>query len=453
MTNPYLSEILTALKPSHPVTDGKNLSVSGNGDLPSWFGVTDLAAASIGAAALMLRDYAEPDQRAAVNIDRRLASIWFGMTLRPTGWETPPPWDPIAGDYRSKDGWIRLHTNAPHHRAAALSVLGQHEDREALQPIVSTWESEELETAIVDAGGCAATMRDLNSWSRHQQGSAVAKEPLIHWKQHPSCDPEPRQPVAGRPLAGIRVLDLTRVLAGPVAGRFLAAFGADVLRIDPPGWDEPGVVPEVTVGKRCAGLDLKNSEDRGTFEHLLAGADVLLHGYRPDALDNLGYGSDAVRGFNPGLIDVCLNAYGWSGPWSGRRGFDSLIQMSSGIADYGMRTSGADKPVPLPVQALDHATGYLMAASVLLALAQKARFGRVSSARLSLARTAHLLSKSKRDFLATGIAGETISDIDPSIEKTDWGPARRVRFPVEIAGFEPAFDHPAGRLRSSEPRW
>jgi hypothetical protein len=134
------------------------------------------------------------------------------------------------------------------------------------------------------------------------------------------------------------------VLADPVASRFLAAYGANVLRIDPPGWEEPGVVPEVTLGKRCARLDLRRAEDRATFEALLSEADILLHGYRPSALDRLGFDSGTRCGLSPGLIAVCLCAYGWSGPWAARRGFDSLVQMSTGIADAGMRWRNADKP-------------------------------------------------------------------------------------------------------------
>jgi crotonobetainyl-CoA:carnitine CoA-transferase CaiB-like acyl-CoA transferase len=104
-----------------------------------------------------------------------------------------------------------------------------------------------------------------------------------------------------------------------------------VLRIDPPGWDEPGVVPEVTLGKRCARLDLHGAADRDAFEHLLAQADVLVHGYRPGALDALGYDEARRRTIRPEVIDVALNAYGWSGPWQALVGFDSLVQMSAGV--------------------------------------------------------------------------------------------------------------------------
>ncbi len=450
-----LSHILTALGGGRSAADGGSFALTGEGDLESWFGVSDLAVAAIGAAGLALARFAANSGRppAGVTVDRRLASLWFRWTLHPLGWSLPAAWDPLAGDYRTRDGWIRLHTNAPHHRVAALSVLGEHPDRPALAHTVAGWQGGPLEAAIVEAGGCAAAMRSLEAWQRHPQGEAVAGEPLVHWDGHPAAEARGLPRDGAQPLSGIRVLDLTRVLAGPVAGRFLAAYGADVLRIDPPDWDEPGVVPEVTLGKRCAGLNLKTRADRAAFDALVREADVLLHGYRPGALAALGYDSAALRTVNPRLIDVSLNAYGWTGPWAGRRGFDSLVQMSSGIAEYGMQRAGADRPLPLPVQALDHATGYLMAATVLHALDRRQRSGKVLSGRLSLARTACLLAATAREEPYSGLAPETPDDLDPAVEETAWGPARRVRFPLRIGGIEPGWRYPAGKLRSAPARW
>ena len=266
-------------------------SFTGHGDLPSVFAVSDLAAGCIAAAGLAIAELiaCRGGELPSVHIDRRLASFWFGTTLRPLGWSTPPPWDPIAGDYVAADGWIRLHTNAPHHRDAALAVLRTPADKDAVTAAVSRWRIDDLEAAVVERGGCAAAMRDLSAWKDHPQGKAVAGEPLLR-ADDGAAAPTVDWPLSReRPLSGIRVLDLTRVLAGPVATRFLAGFGADVLRIDPPGWDEPGVIPEVTLGKRCARLDLRRKRDREVFERLLASADVLVHGYRPDALSRLGW--------------------------------------------------------------------------------------------------------------------------------------------------------------------
>ncbi|WP_414913151.1 CoA transferase, partial [Pseudomonas sp. IT-P258] len=406
-----------------------------SGALPSAFAVTDLACAGIAAAGQAVSEllHQQTGHLPDLEVDRRLASFWFATSIRPLGWSIPPLWDPVAGDYATRDGWIRLHTNAPHHRAAAESVLGHCIDRAAMADKVARWANSELEQAVVNAGGCAAEMRTWEQWQVHPQGQAVNAEPLVLFANHPIQSRKPWTGSVARPLAGIKVLDLTRVLAGPIASRFLAGLGADVLRIDPPTWNEPGVVPEVTLGKRCARLDLNDSSDRAVFECLLKDADILLHGYRADALERLGLGMDERRQLNPDLIDVCLNAYGWSGPWQNRRGFDSLVQMSSGIAEAGMRWKQADKPTPLPVQALDHATGYLMAASAIRLLALRLNDGTGGSARLSLARTARLLIEHGPGTIEA-LRAEDEQDQGVMVEQTPWGPAHRLHAPLKMTG-------------------
>ncbi|MGE0228322.1 MAG: CoA transferase [Dehalococcoidia bacterium] len=427
--------------------------VTGDGDLPSAFAVTDLATASVAAASLAAAEFAgDPDGRPrAVEVDRRLASMWFGFTLRPRGWELPSPWDPIAGDYEASDGWIRLHTNAPAHREAALRVLGVAPEREAVAVAVARWAAVALESAVVEAGGCAAAMHSEAQWNAAEAGRAVRSEPPVHWDIKGEAPPLAPPADPSRPLAGVRVLDLTRVLAGPVATRFVALLGADVLRVDPPEWDEPGVVPEVMPGKRATRLDLRLAEDRATFEALVARADAIVHGYRAGALAGLGYDSEALRALRPGLVEVCLNAYGWTGPWRERRGFDSLVQMSAGIAHTGMAWAGSPRPHPLPVQALDHATGYLMAFATLRGLAERRR-GRTLRARLSLARTAALLTGYRLQSAAP-LAPETPADVDATTEDTGWGPAVRLRAPVRIEGVALRPERPAMPLGSHAPRW
>ena len=425
------------------------------GALPSIFAVTDLASASIGAAGQAVAQLIQQQtgRLPSVSVDRRLASFWFSSSIRPTGWEVPPLWDPVAGDYASADGWIRLHTNAPHHRAAAERVLGKAADRIEMAAYVAKWKAAELEQAIVDEGGCAAQMRSWQAWQSHPQGLAVNAEALVQRQTDETTCVKPWLGSVARPLAGIKVLDLTRVLAGPVASRFLAGLGADVLRIDSPTWNEPGVVPEMTLGKRCARLDLKSPEGRQVFENLLKDADILFHGYRADALEQLGYTASALQTLAPGLIDVSLNAYGWSGPWRNRRGFDSLVQMSSGIADAGMAWKQVDKPVPLPLQALDHATGYLMAASAIQALSERLKSGRGGSARLSLARTAKLLVETGQVPEQPALRAEELSDQGLVVEQTAWGQAHRLLAPVTISGTPLQWDLPAGELGSHRAQW
>ena len=451
-TSPALSLIWSALGGDAALMS--HWHETGSGDLPSVFATSDLAAASTAAAGLAVAELiaqlygAIPD----ISTDRRLASFWFQNSLRPLGWTLPDLWNPVAGDYATADGWIRLHTNAPHHEAAALRVLGVGADRDAVALAVRFWQGTALETAIVAEGGCAAEMRSLAAWSLHPQGMAGAAEPLLH---HALTQEAPRpgwRVPRDRPLQGVRVLDLTRVLAGPVATRFLAGFGAEVLRIDPPWWDEPAVLPSVTLGKRCARLDLREAGDRARFEALLGEADILVHGYRAEALPGLGLTPERRAALCPGLIDVSLNAYGWTGPWRDRRGFDSLVQMSSGIADAGMRSKGADRPMPLPVQALDHAAGHLLAAAALRGMSLRLATGRGTFWRGSLARVASLLVS-----LQLAEPGEMapMSDADFSQipEPTHWGAALRLRPPCGVSDAPMRWYRPATALGTSQAVW
>ncbi len=425
--------------------------------LASKFNVTDLAAWSLGAVGCSISALIErlnlSTTAPKVAVDRRLASLWFNTSIYPIGWELPPLWDAIAGDYQAQDGWIKIHTNLPHHRKAALTVLGVTADREAVSKAITTWDKDELETAIVNAGGVSAAMRTRGEWIIHEQGRAVAEDPLVKKSKPDNVTLRDWNPTLERPLSGLRVLDLTRVLAGPIATRTLAGFGADVLRIDPLEWDEANIVPDITLGKRCIRLDLKSKDDREIFEKLLSKADVLVHGYRSGALDQLGYSETERQKISPALIEVCLNAYGWSGPWEQRRGFDSLVQMSSGIAEAGQRWANTDKPTPLPVQALDHATGYLMAASVLRAiddvLAGKGR----RNAKLSLARTAELLFANQSEQLKSPSIEAAQPDFSPTIETTPWGKAHRLKPAITVTGTPMKWDRPACELGSGVARW
>ncbi|WP_420395463.1 CoA transferase [Nioella sp.] len=427
---------------------------TGQGSLPSCFAVSDLASASVAAVgegvAALLAALGGDVPKVAVN--RRLASLWFSFSIAPQGWELPPAWDDLAGDYRAADGWIKLHTNAPHHRAAAIRALGCEETREAVAHAAARWSAAELETAVVTEGGVAAEMRSIEAWGRHPQGSAANSEPLVTWEAPRAAKIRDWGGTPERPLKGLRVLDLTRILAGPVATRALAGFGADVLRIDPVDWEEPSLAPDVTLGKRCARLDLRSPEGQARFAELLAGADLFVNGYRPDALEKLGLGAEWRASVAPQVMEIRLCAYGWTGPWALRRGYDSLVQMSAGIAEAGMGWSGAGKPTPLPVQALDHATGYLMAGAALAALRDAVAGRGLRNARLSLARTAALLAQYPADARGGFVpAGEAEFSAEP--EATHWGPARRLLPPLVLSGVPMRWDRPACDLGSSAPAW
>src|SRR5215813_5319587 len=410
------------------------------GGLPSRFRVSDLAAATIGVATLAAAELwavRRNETPRAVTVDRRLASAAFRCErlLQPVAWTLPQLWDPIAGDYETADGWIRLHTNYSYHRDAVTKVLGVSGERQRVAAAVKSRNMTELEAAVVEAGGCAAALRTMDAWRSHPQGSALANEALCDWGE--VLGPHALPGGASAPLSGVRVLDLTRVIAGPIGTRYLAAFGADVLRIDPPGFEEVGaLLPETTRGKSCAALDLRERADRSTWEALVARADVLVHGYRPGAMEALGYPADRLRQLNPAVVVLRYDAYGWTGPWAHRRGFDSLVQMSTGIAHPGHD----GRPTPLPAQALDHGTGYLLAAAACRALTE----GR-AGARVSLARTARLLMElgTDGDPYAPGL-GEIDSLLEPG--ETTWGPVRQVPSPGRIEGHVVAWRKAAGPL-------
>jgi crotonobetainyl-CoA:carnitine CoA-transferase CaiB-like acyl-CoA transferase len=291
---------------------------------------------------------------------------------------------PLSRFWRTADGWLRLHGNFAHHRAAAVSVLG-----EDVETAAAHGRAAELETAVVAAGGAAAAVRTPEEWLAHPQGRAVAALPLLSLRR--TADGPPRSV----PLEGARVLDLTRVIAGPVATRTLASHGADVLRIDGPRLpDDRRSLVDTGAGKRHVILDLAAPSDRRTVEDLLAAADVVVQGYRPGALDEFGLDPASLAERHPHLVVVRLSAWGMTGPWAGRRGFDSLVQAATGIA---ARCGTPDAPGALPAQALDHGTGHLAAAVVLYALARRREEGGGWYGELSLAQTAHWLLSAPAD--------------------------------------------------------
>lgn len=458
-------ELAEPAQPTRSIqTSDRIFSVPAASCLPSVFKTSELA---IGTVALCAHELAGllaslDQQQVSPEIHPRLASLWFADSLKPVGWRAPEAWDVIAGDYQSADGWIRLHTNLAHHRLAALTVLDCAAERDAVAAAVLRWPGDELEAAVVAEGGCAAAMRSMQSWSNHPQGAALQAEPLVHWNHQDVAVEQVNSrkhtllsavTAGGLPLSGLRVLDLTRVLAGPAATRMLSAFGADVLRIDPLDWSETYPTLEMSVGKTRAHLDLKSAAGVTDLEHLIKEADVLIHGYRPGSLDRLGLDAKRLQSLNPALIEASLCAYGWSGPWAERRGFDSLVQMSCGIAHHGMQINQAGKPVPLPVQALDHATGYLLAASVLRGLNHLYTNNRSSRARVSLARTAGLLLQEPLSVVTGTLNGCSEDDFQNQLESTDWGKVARLKFPFTLPGVTPAWLIPAGELRVHQPVW
>jgi hypothetical protein len=430
--------------------------------LPAYFDVTGLATASVAGATLAAAEFLaarEVSRPRPVSVDSRAACAAFAAEglFTPVGWSLPEIWDPVAGNYRAEDGWIRLHTNYPYHRAAVERVLDAG-DRDAVAAGALRWKAGDLEAAVVSAGGCAAVMRSRETWLASPPGAATATATPTVVSEHrlpagrAAAESDPPLSGTAAPFSGVRVLDMTRVIAGPVCTKFLAAYGAEVLRLDPPGFAEvPALLPETTAGKRTAALDLRSDADRAIFETLVADADVLVTGLRADALAGLGYGDETLTAINPALIVASLNAYGWDGPWRDRRGFDSLVQMSCGIAAAGAVAVGRDEPFPLPVQALDHATGYLLAAEVGRALTRRLTRSAVSRVRASLIGTANLLWSLPGP---TGLPpNPSPGDFDLVDTETAWGPARRVPLPGKITGVTAEWRVEAGPLGRDRPAW
>lgn len=380
----------------------------GSAGLPGPLPVGQLAVGTAVAhllAAQELRSRGAPGELADqyLHLDAAHVGVEFGSErhLRVDGVPRAGGFAPLSRAWPTSDGWVRTHANHPHHRAALLRALGLHDaegagaDGEALARRVAAVLAErsalDVEEAVTAAGGLAVAVRTPQEWSATPMGAAVAAAPLVSLRRvrEGRTGAGARGGSGADGVEGARVLDLTRVIAGPTATRALAAHGADVLRVDPPHLPElPEQWLETGPGKRCCELDLTAGAGRACLEELLSGADVLVHGYRPGALARHGLDEQSLAERHPHLVVASLSAWGEQGPWAHRRGFDSLVQAASGI---GVMSGGADgRPGALPVQALDHAAGQLLAAAVLRALALR-RDGGTWHASTSLAAQARWL--------------------------------------------------------------
>jgi CoA-transferase family III len=367
--------------------------------LPSSFAVGAFAGASVGVAAVAgaevgrLRGCSSPAVR--IDLTRAAAAFRSERHFR-IGDQTPPDlWDQLSGYHRAGDGrWLQLHTNFAHHRAAAIAALRLPEDAERadIERSLVDREADAAAEAVVAAGGCAALLRSPAEWAVHPQAAAVRSEPLVAIERIGEAS-APLPAGGERPLSGIRVLDLTRVLAGPVCGRFLAALGADVLHVGAANLPTlPFLDLDTGFGKRSCHIDLGDPSGVARLRELASSADIVVDAFRPGALAGLGLGPDDLIAVRPALIHVSIDAWGWSGPWAARRGFDSLVQTGTGIVAEEWAASGGASPRPLPCQALDHGTGYLAAAGACVALARRIERGGGYRVRLSLAATASWLS-------------------------------------------------------------
>jgi crotonobetainyl-CoA:carnitine CoA-transferase CaiB-like acyl-CoA transferase len=428
--------------------------------LPSSFRVAAAAQASIAGAGLAAAQIwkLRSGQSQDISVDMRHAVVECRSEryLRVEGTPPPPAWDAIAGVYKTRDHrFVRLHTNFPHHRDAVCRVLNCKPERDDVQAALMQWDGEAFETAAYADGGVVAMMRSRDEWSDLPHAKALAALPLISIENIGEAKPKP-WPSGDRPLAGLRVLDLSRVIAGPVAGRTLAAHGAEVLLISGP--DLPAI-PWLTIdtgrGKLTSFVELKSEQGRDSLRALLTRADIFSQGYRPRALARLGFSPQDAAQISPGIVYVTLSAYGHAGPWAERRGFDSLVQTTTGFNHAEGQATGVDGPKELPAQILDHATGYLMAFGAMMARARQSREGGSWHVRVSLAQTGQWLWNLGR--VTDGLKTEDLKGdaVRPFLETapSGFGPLSAVSHSAKLSKTPAFWARPAMPLGSYPPRW
>jgi crotonobetainyl-CoA:carnitine CoA-transferase CaiB-like acyl-CoA transferase len=429
--------------------------------LPSSFAVGAAAQVSIAASALAAASVwrLRGGRRQPVSVAMRHAAIEF-LSERFARVEDRAPkdlWDPIAGAYPCGDGrWVRIHTNFPHHRDGILRVLGCDYDRESVAAALQDWTAFGFEDAVAAAGLCATAMRSFAEWDAGSQGQAVVSQPVVKVSRIGDA-PARGLGRAERPLSGVKVLDLTRVIAGPVCGRTLAAHGAEVLATSSPNLPNlPDLVIDTGRGKRSAFLELREPAGRDRLKALLSGADIFVQGYRPNGLADLGFGPQDAARVRPGIVYVSLSAYGHVGPWAGRRGFDSLTQTATGMNHAEAEAAGEVAPKALPCQALDHASGYLLAFGALVALMRRMQEGGSWHVQVSLARTGRWIRDLGRVVGGLGVmtpAADGVADLLEVTEAPGLGRVHAVRHAAVLGETPARWDRPPVPLGTDEAVW
>jgi crotonobetainyl-CoA:carnitine CoA-transferase CaiB-like acyl-CoA transferase len=451
--------IIDALRPVLPLagwpeTRIRDVEIVGNLDpiLPTPFKITETGTAALAAVGLAVSDLWElrtgRRQKIALDTRQATASLRSGKYLVIDGAPVDSGRNAVMGTYQAKNGrWSYLHCNFPNHRAAALKVLGVPENREAVTKAVAQWDAQELEEAIIAEKGAGGMVRTMEEWAKHPQGIAVASLPLMEIVRIGDAPREELRP-GDRPLSGIRVLDLTRVIAGPTCARTLAEHGAEVLKIT--GKHLPSLGRQefdTGHGKLSAHLDLREAKDVETLRGLVRGADVFSQGYRPGTIGSRGFSPEQLAELRPGIVVVSLCAFSHAGPWASRRGFDTVIQTVSGITHrQGELFPEGGKPGPqfYPVSAIDFLTGYLMAFGAMVALKRRAAEGGSWLVRISLAQVGRWLVE--RGQVPEAELKDTIKEFTPA----------------ELERWTMTSDTPSGRLRhlapvlrmsETQPRW
>ena len=465
MTNEALNTILPIA--GWPQSRLSEVEIRGDYDpiLPTPFRITETATAALAAVGLAVSDLWEirTGRRQTIGIDTRraTASLRSGHYLVMEGQPVDFGRNSIMGIYPAKNGrWSYLHCNFPNHRAAALKVLGVPEDREAVRKAVAQWDALELEEAIIAAKGAGGMVRTMAEWAEHPQAKAIAMLPLMEIVKIGDAPPEPLPP-GNRPLSGIRVLDLTRVIAGPTCARTLAEHGADVLKITAAHLPSLGRQEYDTGhGKLSAHLDLRDPKDADTLRALVREADVFSQGYRPGTLAARGFSPETLAELRPGIVVVSLCAFSHVGPWADRRGFDTVIQAVSGITHRQGELFPGKEPGPqfYPVSAIDYLTGYLMAFGAMLALARRVREGGSWLVRISLAQVGRwLVSRGEVPVSELGKAVQEFSKEEierwSTVSDTPVGKLRHLAPVLELSETPPYWARPTVPLGYHPAQW
>eukprot|EP01134_Creolimax_fragrantissima_P001008 CFRG1008T1 len=442
-----------------------SVRLTGQEAFPSSFRVGALAQSSIAACALAAIEFhiSRGGSSQTVTVDMLHAEIEFNSSkyLVVKGLDKPPQWDTIAGLYECRDGrWVRLHTNFDHHKQGILHILMCDNDRNVVSKALKEWNAYALEDAAANAGVVAFAARTREEWEVHEQCMALSQESLVSIERIDVKDVGealPKQRLVGKqPLSGVRVLDLTRIIAGPVSGRALAAHGADVLRVTSPKLPFiPTLVIDTGRGKRSAYIDLKSETGKEKVQHLVQDADVFIQGYRPGSIEKLGFDEETVARLSPGIVYVSLNAWGYTGPWRNRRGFDSLVQCASGISLAEAAATGSDTPGQLPFQALDHAAGYLMAYGAIRALERQSKEGGSWVVRVSLGRVGRFLDAAGRISAGHSTSIPCDSTIQSYLAETEsgFGPLNHVTHAAQLSGTPAKWHRPSTPLGAHTPDW
>ncbi|ANF59638.1 acyl-CoA transferase [Halotalea alkalilenta] len=464
---------LMEIRAAKPLKQGE-VTITGEDPLfQSPFRIGETSADALAARAVAANDLWElrTGRRQSISVDVRAAaatSLAGGdMTLRrdALGKYQPIPSSPefrhmisLTQPWRAADGrWVLPHTNLPHLERRVLDVLGCESTPESVAEGVSRWNSDELEDAIATAHACAGKIRTPEEWLAHPHGAYLASRPVVEITKLADSAPQPL-PGGNQPASGIRVLDLTRILAGPTAGLGMAEHGADVLMVTAPSLPQvPAFVRDTSHGKRSCFLDFTRADEARRLRELVRDADVFIDGYRPGRLQAHGFGVDELTTLRPGLVHVSVNCFGSGGPFAERAGWDQVAQAVTGICHTQGMAVGAGQPKLTPVFMCDFITGFLGTFGAMIALARRAREGGTYRVQVSLCQSAMLLQRqgllARFDHAPGRLTPREFEALSVRDDGTCWGDLKSLGPVVRMSETPPRWFGTTPELGSGRAAW